>query len=126
MSCYYWSTEIGYYEGDRFSEADQEVPQRICASDVWDGAKWVSGPQSIVPISVTRRQGRKALLGIGKLSEVEASIAAIPDQIQRLDAQIEYEADTWERKSVFLQSMWAQLGGTPADLDALFIQAAGL
>lgn len=73
----------------------------------------------------TRRQGRLALLEVGLLDDVEALIAAIPDDTQRRAAQIEYEADTWERSNATLRAMWAQLGGTEAGLDALFIDARG-
>lgn len=76
------------------------------------------------PQSVTRRQGRLALLDAGKLLEVENMIAAMADPTERLTAQVEYEADTWERSNAFLQYMWAQLGGTEAQLDDLFILAA--
>ena len=41
-------------------------------------------------------------------------------------AQIEYEADTWERSNAFLQQMWAGLGGTPEQLDDLFRMAVTL
>lgn len=60
-----------------------------------------------VPASCTRRLGRLALLQAGKLGDVEAAIAAITDPVQRMAAQIEYEADTWERNNAFLQAMWA-------------------
>jgi|SRR5690625_3733743 len=77
-----------------------------------------------VPAQVTRRQGRLALLDVGKLDAVESAIAAISDPVERRAAQIEYEADTWERGNAFLQAMWAQLGGTEEELDELFILAA--
>lgn len=78
----------------------------------------------VVPDAVTRRQGRLALLEFGRLDDVESAIEAIEDPTQRRAAQIEYDADTWERSNQFLQDMWAQLGGTPAQLDDLFILAA--
>lgn len=81
-------------------------------------------PEPVIPHSVTRRQGRLALLGVGKLDQVEAMIAAIEDPVERRAAEIEYEADTWERSNAFLQAMWAQLGGTEAELDALFVLAS--
>jgi len=77
-----------------------------------------------VPAQVTRRQGRLALLEAGKLDAVEAAIDAIEDPAQKRAAEIEYEADTWERGNAFLQTMWAQLGGTEEELDNLFILAA--
>lgn len=77
-------------------------------------------PPAPVPDKCTRRQGRLALLELGKLDAVEDAIAAIEDPIEKRAAQIEYEADTWERENAFVQSMWAALGGTPAQLDGLF------
>lgn len=78
------------------------------------------------PLRCTRRQGRLALLQSGLLDAVEASIAAIDDPATRRAAQIEYEADTWERGNAFLQAMWAQQGGTPEQLDDLFALAVTL
>lgn len=77
-----------------------------------------------VPQQVTRRQGRLALIEVGKLADVETAIAAISDPIEQLKAQVEYEADTWERSNEFLQTMWAQLGGTEQQLDNLFLLAS--
>lgn len=82
--------------------------------------------RAMVPQSCTRRQGRLALLHAGQLDAVETAIAAITDPVQRMSAQIEYEADTWERANAFLQAMWAQLGGTPDELDELFMSAVTL
>lgn len=75
---------------------------------------------------MTRRQGRLALLNVGKLDDVEAAIDAIEDPVQQRAAQIEYEADTWERSNPFLQQLWAQLGGTEQELDDLFRLGATL
>lgn len=82
--------------------------------------------RALVPQSCTRRQGRLALLQAGQLDAVETAIAAITDPVQRMSAQIEYEADTWERANAFLQAMWAQLGGTPDELDDIFVSAVTL
>ena len=79
-----------------------------------------------IPATCTRRQGRLALLQAGYLTAVEQSIASFADSAQRMAAQIEYEADTWERDNAFLQGMWAQLGGTPEQLDDLFALAVTL
>lgn len=79
-----------------------------------------------IPATCTRRQGRLALLQAGYLAAVEQSIAAIADPAQRMAAQIEYEADTWERDNAFLQGMWAQLGGTAEQLDDFFALAVTL
>lgn len=79
-----------------------------------------------IPATCTRRQGRLALLQADYLAAAEQSLAAIADPAERMAAQIEYEADTWERGNAFLQGMWAQLGGTPAQLDDLFRLAVTL
>ncbi|KFJ11240.1 hypothetical protein DR66_2054 [Delftia acidovorans] len=81
---------------------------------------------ALIPKSCTRRQGRLALLAFGMLDEAEAAIAAITDPVQKREAQIEYEADTWERGNPFLAGLWAQLGGTPQSLDEAFVLAATL
>lgn len=97
----------------------------------YDGAAFIPPPApepqpDPVPHSCTRRQGQRALLVHGHLDDVEAAIAAITDPFDRRDAQIEYEAATWERGSPFVQDMWAQLGGTPEQLDDLFRMAVAL
>ena len=97
---------------------------------LWDG-KTLTAPvefvvEQTIPDSVTRRQGRLALLRGGYLDDVEAAIAAITDPVERQAAQIEYEADTWERGNAFLQQMWTQLGGTKTGLDELFSLATSL
>ena len=75
----------------------------------------------VVPQTITRRQGRLALLQAGKLDAAEAIVKA-----GGLAAQIEYEAATWERGNAYLQQIWALLGGSDKELDDLFILAAGL
>lgn len=105
----------------------------------WQGGAWAveiipvsePGPEpepapDLPPSSCTRRQGRLALRERGDLGAVEAHIAGIADGTERQIAQIEYEADTWERSNPFVQSMWAQLGGTPEQLDDLFRKAVTL
>lgn len=103
----------------------------------WNGVTWGVLPErptppepqpqpEPVPTSCTRRQGRLALLGVGKLDLVESAIAAIEDPTERMAAQIEYEADTWERDNAFLQAMWQQIGGTEEGLDDLFRLAVTL
>ncbi|AOU92170.1 uncharacterized protein AruCF_1279 [Achromobacter ruhlandii] len=55
---------------------------------------------------------------------MEGAISAIEDPTKRRAAQIEYEADTWERSNQFLVQLWVDLGGTSAGLDDLFALAA--
>ncbi|MEG0003993.1 hypothetical protein [Comamonas sp.] len=98
---------------------------------LYDGATFSRPPTpepqpDPVPHSCTRRQGRLALLAQGLLDDVEAAIAAIADPLDQRAAQIEYEADTWERDNPFVQQTWTQLDGTPEQLDELFRMAATL
>ncbi|MFG0787912.1 hypothetical protein [Delftia tsuruhatensis] len=81
---------------------------------------------ALIPKSCTRRQGQLALLTHGVLDDAEEAIAAITDPVQKREAQIEYEADTWERANPFLQQLWTQLGGTPQSLDEAFALAVTL
>ena len=80
-----------------------------------------------VPQSVTMRQARLALLGIGLLDDVDAAIAAIPDPVQRKAAQIEWEyATVIERNSSLVTVLSAQLGLDAATLDSLFLAGSTL
>ena len=84
-------------------------------------------PSDSVPWGCTRRQGLLALLAFGiKRADIEAQIAAIADEIEREEAQIEYEAAVWERANPRLQQMWMALGGAPAQLDDVFQLAVTL
>lgn len=107
-------------------ELGRDIYAAAIAGEYGPVAPYVAPPPepTYVPQQVTRRQGRLALLEVGKLDDVEAAIAAIADPAERRAAEIEYEADTWERSNAFLQSMWAQLGGTESELDSLFILAS--
>lgn len=83
-------------------------------------------PALAVTLKCSRRQGQLALLSYGLLDDAEAAIAAIADPIDRRAAQIEYDADTWERSNPFLLQLWTQIGGTPESLDAAFALAVTL
>lgn len=89
--------------------------------------RWPDAPRvETGPHSCSRRQGRLALLMLGLLDSAEAAIAAMPDDADKRAAQIEYEADTWERSNPFLLQLWSQTGGTPESLDAAFALAVTL
>lgn len=81
----------------------------------------------VIPVSVSMRQARLALLAAGLLDDVDTAIAAIPDDAQRMAAQIEWEyAATVDRSSQWTATLAAALGLDDAALDALFQQAAAL
>lgn len=80
-----------------------------------------------IPQSVTRRQARQALLLAGLLSSVQAAIDGIADPIQRGLAQIEWDdSQAFERERPLLIALATALGLDSAELDQLFMTAAGL
>lgn len=105
-----------------------EAPDEVEGGWLYDGETFTAAPPvDPVPHSCTRRQGLLALLAYGhRRADIEALIAAIPDEMEREAALIEYEAATWESGNQFLQQIWAQLGGTPEQLDDLFRMAVAL
>lgn len=80
----------------------------------------------VVPISVTRRQARLALLQAGILPSVESAISAIEDPTEQMAAQIEYESELWERRNPWIDRTGFAIGLTTEDIDQLFITAASL
>jgi hypothetical protein len=83
-------------------------------------------PPAPVPTRVTMRQARLALLAAGKLAAVAAAINALPSP-QKEAAQIEWEySNEVLRHNGFVAQLGPTLGMTDADLDALFMLAAGL
>jgi hypothetical protein len=83
-------------------------------------------PAPIVPGAVTMRQARLALLSAGLLSQVDVEIGALPSP-QKEAAQIEWEySQEVQRHNGFVALLAPSLGLTEAQLDQLFITAAGL
>jgi len=83
-------------------------------------------PAPVVPGAVTMRQARLALLGAGLLSQVDVEIGALPSP-QKEAAQIEWEySQEVQRHNGFVSLLAPSLGLTEAQLDQLFITAAGL
>ena len=79
-----------------------------------------------VPAEVTMRQARLALHAAGKLTAVNAAIAALPDP-PKTAALIEWEySSTVRRDSQFVAMLGPALGLDSAALDALFVAASKL
>lgn len=79
-----------------------------------------------VPVEITMRQARLALLGVGLLDDVETAIAAMASPAREA-AQIEWEyAATVRRSSPLIGQLAPSLGLTDSQVDALFIAGAGL
>jgi len=107
-------------------EGVQEVTNE--EADVIRSAIFAASTPAKPPVtSVTMRQARLALLQAGLLSSISAALQAIPDEMQKQAALIEWEfASTVDRSSPFTQSLASALGLTEADLDGLFQAASKL
>ena len=80
-----------------------------------------------VPQQITRAQGKVALIMQGYWQAVLDYAASIQDPTQRALANVAlHDTSTWERSSPFLNAAVEGLGMTDEQLDALFIQAAGI
>nr|WP_319566289.1 hypothetical protein [uncultured Rhodoferax sp.] len=83
-------------------------------------------PSIAAPAAITMRQARLALLGAGLLAQVNAAIAAMPGAAGEA-ARIEWEyAQEVRRDSPLLAALAPALGMSSAQVDDLFVAAAGL
>ena len=92
-------------------------------------ADYVPPPPAPTPVPqiVTMRQARLALLVTGRLNQIAGILDGIPDEGQKQAAKIEWEyAAEVHRNHGLMNAMRAALGMTEADMDDLFIIAAGL
>ena len=95
------------------------------------GAELVPEPEpvevSVVPQSVSRAQGKLALIGAGLWPAAVAFVDGIADPTQRARAEVAlHDTQEWRRDSPFLASAAAALNLSEAQLDELFITAGGL
>lgn len=80
-----------------------------------------------VPQSVTRRQGRQALLLAGYLNQVQPILDSMTDELQRGMTQIWWDdAETFDRNNPTTIQLGTMLGLDSVALDNLFIQASKL
>jgi len=83
-------------------------------------------PEVPPPPRLTRRQLRLGLLAAGiTTAQVETVIAAIPDEIDRETAQIEWaDASQYERTHPLVDRIGASMSLTPEQIDAMWLAAA--
>lgn len=93
----------------------------------WDDALTAQpAPAPVIPVSVSMRQARLALLGAGLLPQVDAAIAGLPSP-QKEAAQIEWEySQEVHRDKALVQALTPMLGLDDATLDSLFLTASKL
>ena len=111
------------------ADAPPALDDGQCAVFAGDGWVIYDAEPSVVepiPTEVTMRQARLALHAAGKLTAVNAAIAALPDP-PKTAALIEWEySSTVRRESQFVAMLGPALGLDSAALDALFIAASKL
>jgi hypothetical protein len=110
--------------------------QESCLVTAPEYLKWLAEgneplpADSVIPpkvTEVTMRQARLALLGAGLLDDVDAALNAIPNEVQRKAALIEWEfSNTVQRDMSLVQQLAPALGLSEQQLDNLFAQAAQL
>lgn len=110
---------------DRYIVSGVEYPFSVLGEHTIDDfIEPVEAP--IVPAAVTMRQARLALLQVGKLSAVNTAIAGMTG-VQGEAAKIEWEfSNEVQRSQPLVAALAPVLGMTSAELDQLFITAAGL
>lgn len=121
------ATATDEYTGpDAFIGAPDDFDiERLSEYRVVDGQGVLPPPPPVT--TVTMRQARLALLGAGLLDDVDAAIAAIPDETQRRAAQIEWEyAAVVERNNALVQQLAPAFGMTEQQVDEFFATAARL
>lgn len=121
------ATATDEYTGpDAFIDAPDDFDiERLSEYRVVDGQVVLPPPPPVT--TVTMRQARLALLGAGLLDDVDAAIAAIPDETQRRAAQIEWEfAAVVERNNALVQQLAPAFGMTEQQVDEFFATAARL
>ena len=85
------------------------------------------GPAPVVPVVVSARQAKSALLEAGLLDDVELAIASIPDPLEQRRLQIDWDESTeFRRDWPALALLAAVMKLDEGTLDALFIEAATL
>ena len=81
----------------------------------------------LIPESITKRQAKQQLLLEGKLGQVQEVIDSIPDETERMMAQLYWEDNIeFERSHPTLVELGTALGLTEAELDMMFINASKL
>lgn len=105
-----------------------DAPDEVSPGFTFDGTVFVPPEPAPppVPTRVTMRQGRLALLAVGLLDTVEGAINGIADPVERRATQIDWEyAAEIRRDSPLIASLGPALGLTGAQIDELFVAAAG-
>lgn len=116
-----WAFEPDGSQDDLITEDMEQLTPEQYASELQARI-----PPPPVPVAISMRQARLALLAAGHLASVEVAIDAM-ESPQREAARIEWEYATEVRRdNPLLQLLAPGLGLDAAALDAMFVTAASL
>ena len=115
-------------------DADGEIVNTVVADQAFIDAHFPGAellpepvPVQVVPQSVSRAQGKLALIGAGLWPAAIAFVEGITDPAQKAYAEVAlHDTQEWRRDSPFLASAAAALDLSEEQLDTLFITAGGL
>ena len=115
-------------------DADGEIVNTVVADQAFIDAHFPGAellpepvPVQVVPQSVSRVQGKLALIGAGLWPAAIAFVEGITDPAQKAYAEVAlHDTQEWRRDSPFLASAAAALDLSEEQLDTLFITAGGL
>lgn len=82
--------------------------------------------EPLIPDRITSVAGKRALLRAGLLDAAIAAIEGIEDELQRRDAQLQWERVEWVRSDPMIQSTAAVLNISESEMDNLFLMAGSL
>jgi hypothetical protein len=120
---------INFAEVEAF-DSEYIDPKNAEMGAAWNGESFTNPvpPAPIVPQTVTKRQGRQALILRGNISLVQPAIDAISNPIQKALMQSEWDdSQEYHRNRESLIMIANVIGYTTADqIDELFIFAASL
>lgn len=123
-----YPTDVPEFFGTCPDDSDTEVPGVL---GVFGQADWEQmrademRARNPVPESVTRAQGKAALITAGLWPGVLDFVAAIPDPTERALAEVAlHDTQQWRRDSPFFNTAATALGLTGEQLDALFLAAS--
>lgn len=122
-----YPTDVPEFFGTCPDDSDTQIDGVL---GVYSQADWVAmrddEMRARVPVTITMRQARLALLNAGLLAQVDAAINAMPSP-QKEAARIEWEyAAEVQRNSGLVLGLGEALGLDAAGLDALFVEASKL
>lgn len=82
-------------------------------------------PVPFIPASVSRAQGKAALIQMGLWADIVDYVDSIEDATTKALAEVALnDTQEWQRDSPFLNQCADAIGITPEQLDELFIQAS--